>query len=85
MQRASIGLVCLLLSAAASAQAPNPADFIKQMDKNDDGALSKEEMAGMPFAADFEKMDANKDSKVNASEFERYMKNNRPAGGPPPG
>lgn len=84
MQRASIGLVCLLLCAAASAQPPSPAEFIKEMDKNGDGALSKEEMSGMPFAADFEKMDANKDGKVNASEFENFMKNNMPAGGPPP-
>lgn len=83
MQRASIGFVCLLLCAAASAQAPNPADFIKQMDKNGDGALSKAEMADMPFAGDFEKMDTDKDGKVNASEFELFMKNNMPAGGPP--
>lgn len=87
MKRYSAGLICLLFAAAASAQQgpPNASELIKSMDKDGDGALTKEEMSGLPFAGDFAKMDTNKDGKVTAQEFEAYMKNNMPAGGPPRG
>ncbi len=44
-------------------------------DKDGDGALTKAEMeAGMPIvAADFSKMDANKDGKVTREEMQRFL------------
>lgn len=47
----------------------------KAADKDGDGALSKEEMeAGMPIvAADFAKMDTNKDGKVTREEMQRFL------------
>lgn len=83
MKHYSLGLTCLLVAGIASAQMPSPAEMVKQLDKNGDGTLSKDEVSGLPFPVDFEKADANKDSKLTAQEFDTYMKANMPAGGPP--
>lgn len=43
-------------------------DFVAR-DKNNDGSLSKEELAKHPMAAHFNVMDADKDGKLSKSEY----------------
>lgn len=50
-------------------QATRAQDFAA-LDKNKDGALSKEEMAKHPMAAHFGMMDADKDGKLSKREYE---------------
>ena len=70
-----------LLAGAVHAQAPNPADIVKQWDKNADGAVSKDEWvaAGRP-AERFDAVDANKDGKVTAEELTAALRAMRPGG-----
>ena len=73
--RTLILAAALLASAgAASAQAPAPADMIKNWDKNGDGAVDRAEWtaAGRP-AERFDIVDANKDGKVTAEELAAAM------------
>ena len=73
--RTLIFAAALLASAgAASAQAPAPADMIKNWDKNGDGAVDRAEWtaAGRP-AERFDMVDANKDGKVTAEELAAAM------------
>jgi hypothetical protein len=50
-------------------------------DKDGDGALSREEAAGMPgVATRFDEVDANKDGKVERAEMHEYRQRNRPSG-----
>ena len=44
------------------------------MDADADGALSPEEVAGTPWEATFDDMDANGDGKATKEEFQTYMK-----------
>jgi len=70
-----LGAAALLASAGvAAAQAPAPADVIKQWDKDADGAVSKAEWtaAGRP-AERFDMIDADKDGKITAAELEAAM------------
>jgi hypothetical protein len=85
MKRYSIGLACLLAAGFATAQMPSPEEMVKQFDKNSDGFLSKEELAAFPMPIDFDKADTNKDGKLDAAEFDAYMKTMMGAGGPPGG
>ena len=55
------------------------------MDKNGDGVITKEEVAGSPMAAGFSKTDTNSDEKIDLAEFEvaaaAYAKKNSAGGG----
>jgi Ca2+-binding EF-hand superfamily protein len=77
------GAAALLTTAgAAHAQMPQPADIIKNWDKNGDGAVDKAEWtaAGRP-AERFDAVDANKDGKITAAELEAAMAAMRARGG----
>jgi len=52
---------------------PSAAAIFQQLDKNSDGAITKDEATG-PMSAGFDKSDANSDGKVDASEFEAAVK-----------
>ena len=71
---AAVGTALLAAAGAASAQAPAPADIIKNWDKDGDGSVSKEEWtaAGRP-AERFDAVDTNKDGKITAAELEAAM------------
>jgi len=71
---AAVATGLLAAAGVASAQAPAPADIIKNWDKDGDGAVSKEEWiaAGRP-AERFDAVDANKDGKITAAELEAAM------------
>ncbi|MFT3906114.1 MAG: hypothetical protein QM718_07425 [Steroidobacteraceae bacterium] len=81
--------VALAQTPPAGAQAgTDTAAFIKMLDKDGDGVLSKSEVAGTPLEADFEKIDTNKDGKLTAAELEAFGKKNPAPGGggaPPAG
>jgi hypothetical protein len=78
-------IVTLLgISTAAVAQQPpaggaggpptgSTQDYIKSLDKDGDGKLSKDEVAGTPMAADFDEIDTNKDGKLVAKEMEDFL------------
>jgi len=85
MKRYSIGLACLLAAGFATAQMPSPEEMVKQMDKDGDGFLSKDELASFPAPIDFTKADTDKDGKLSAAEFDVYMKAMMGSGGPPGG
>jgi len=80
---AAAAATALLAGAgAAYAQMPQPADIIKNWDKNGDGAVDKAEWtaAGRP-AERFDAVDANKDGKITAAELEAAMAAMRARGG----
>lgn len=55
---------------------PTFAKLLKDMDKNEDGKLSKEEIKG-PLKEDFEKVDTNEDGFITEEEFKKAPKPNR--------
>lgn len=60
--------------AAAAGDAEVSAAFAKA-DKNSDGKLSREEAAALPaVAANFDRVDSDKDGTINAAEFGKAMK-----------
>jgi Ca2+-binding EF-hand superfamily protein len=67
-------LVAAAAAGAAHAQMPAPADIVKTLDKDGDGAVSKAEWtaAGRP-AERFDQVDADKDGKVTAAELEAMI------------
>ena len=71
----------VLAAGVAHAQAPAPADIIKQWDTNKDGAVDKAEWvaAGRP-AERFDMVDANHDGKITAEELADAMAKMRPQG-----
>ena len=71
---AAAATAVLAVAGVASAQAPAPADIIKNWDKNGDGAVDKAEWvaAGRP-AERFDAVDANHDGKVTAEELAAAM------------
>lgn len=90
--------VAMLLALAAQpvlAQQPpagggggDPASFIKGLDKDGDGKLSRSEVAGTPLEADFDAIDTNKDGKLDAQELGSFKPKNvgggQSGGGAPP-
>lgn len=91
-------LACGLAGASFAAQPPAaspPANadpvaaaqaFIKGLDKNGDGVLDKSETKGFPLDADFDKIDSNKDGRIDAAELAAFKaKMGNPGAGPPPG
>jgi outer membrane protein assembly factor BamB len=54
-------------------QMPPFDDLLKKLDKDKDGALSREE-AGKLFGGFFDSMDANKDGKITRDEYEAVLK-----------
>lgn len=66
-----------LEGAPPSPPKPAPLDF-KSLDKNNDGSLSKDELKATPLSDKFDAIDANKDGKIDAKEFEEYLKKNPP-------
>ena len=48
--------------------------LLKQMDKNGDGALQKDEVVGSPFENFFDNNDPNKDGKITREEWDAAMK-----------
>lgn len=59
----------------------NPGDFWKQIDKNGDGSLTKEE-APERMRENFDSIDADKDGKVTQDEFRKGMEERFGRGGP---
>jgi hypothetical protein len=58
-------------SASTQANASNDGGaeaMFKSLDKNGDGFLSKDEVAGSPHAAEFAKLDKNGDGKLSRAE-----------------
>lgn len=45
---------------------------IKERDKNGNGTLEREELAGHPFQERFEQVDTNKDGSITRAEYERF-------------
>jgi Ca2+-binding EF-hand superfamily protein len=67
---------------------PDPAARIKELDKNGDGKLSKDEVADDRMAARFDMIDADADGLVTLDEMKAASARFRAgggAGGPPPG
>jgi outer membrane protein assembly factor BamB len=52
---------------------PSFDDLLKQLDKDKDGAISREE-GGKQFEGFFDSMDANKDGKITRDEYEAVLK-----------
>ena len=68
---AAAAVALVAAAGAASAQMPAPADVVKAMDKDNDGAISKDEWAAAGRPADrFDAVDANKDGKISVAELE---------------
>lgn len=62
-------------AAPATAMDKEISAAFTKADKNADGKLSKEEAAMLPaVAANFEKVDGDKDGSVNLAEFSKAMK-----------
>ncbi|TVZ27946.1 EF hand domain-containing protein [Gillisia sp. Hel_I_86] len=55
---------------------PTAKELIKQMDKNEDGKLSKAEVKG-PLKDDFKKIDTNEDGFLTIKELEKAPKPKR--------
>tara|TARA_R100000935_G_scaffold2714_6_gene7494 strand:- start:7451 stop:7738 length:288 start_codon:yes stop_codon:yes gene_type:complete len=55
---------------------PTAKELIKQMDKNEDGKLSKAEVKG-PLKDDFKKIDTNEDGFLTIEELEKAPKPKR--------
>ncbi len=62
----------------------NPDEFWKQLDKDGDGGISKEE-APERMKANFDTIDANKDGKIDREEGRKAMERGREAGAGGPG
>ena len=70
----AVAAVALFAAGVANAQAPAPADIVKAMDKDADGAISKEEWAAAGRPAErFDTVDANKDGKISVAELEAVI------------
>jgi len=69
--------VALLATSAWAQKSPSGNTAFDGLDKNRDGFLSKEEVAGnKEVAKRFGKFDANKDGKMNVDEFIKANKDN---------
>lgn len=73
-----IPAIVLIACGAAYAQAPpSPAQILKENDKNNDGAITKEEAKGSMLEQFFDGIDSNKDGKITTAE----LQNMKPPGG----
>lgn len=82
-----IPAILLIASASAYAQMPSPEQMLKENDKNNDGAITKEEAKGSMLEMFFDNLDGNHDGKITMDEL-KAMSAGPPgggAGGPPPG
>lgn len=75
-----LALLCsaALMSTAALANddtrsSEKPSTF-ETLDKNSDGQLSQEELAGTALASSFDQLDGNSDGQVSKREFQRNTK-----------
>ncbi len=70
---ARIGLITLsaLFSAGAIAGAMGSASF-SELDRDDDGVISKQEAQGTPLGQSFQQADQDKDKNVSKSEFSMF-------------
>ena len=57
-------------------QRPSSAQIISEMDKNEDGKLSRDEVIG-PIANDFKNIDSNDDGFLNLEELNKAEKSQR--------
>jgi Ca2+-binding EF-hand superfamily protein len=65
---------------AGRGQMPSAEDLIKELDKNEDGKLSKEEVEGHPLLSrNFDEIDADKDGFITKDEIEKFMESRRAA------
>ncbi|MFC0605033.1 EF-hand domain-containing protein [Winogradskyella pulchriflava] len=55
---------------------PTFAQLLKEMDKNEDGKLSKDELKG-PLKEDFSKVDTDEDGFISEEEFKKAPKPKR--------
>ena len=62
---------------------PDPNDF-DALDKNADGRLTREELKGTRFYDIFDKIDTNKDGKIDPKEWAAFLKSERAAQGVEP-
>ena len=85
-----LAVITLLFSCNTKAQEkkrernhkpPTIEKLFEQMDKNEDGKLSKEEIKG-PLKNDFKKIDTNKDGFLSKKEIEKAPKPKHPEGRP---
>jgi hypothetical protein len=77
------GLTCLIANADSPQrrQAPESQEQgsklkrLQEADKNRDGFLTKEEITGMSrLAANFERIDTNKDEKLDVDEIKQFIR-----------
>ncbi len=97
MKRIIVTVALAIAAGGAWAQSPAASEddvakaksFIKGLDKDGNGTLSRAETKGFPLDADFDKIDANHDGALDARELAEFKAKNPSAGGgqggPPPG
>ena len=76
--------IVILMSGGAFAQGkdrpekkpPTYSELLKEMDKNEDGKLSKDEVKG-PLKDEFAKIDTDEDGFISKKEFEKAPKPKR--------
>lgn len=79
--KARLTALTLLLAANAWAQAPDAETAFKQRDANNDGFLSRTEIAATRPADRFDQLDRDKDGRLSLDEFKtgrKRMQDDRP-------
>ncbi|PQJ32466.1 hypothetical protein BST92_11245 [Nonlabens arenilitoris] len=67
-------------ATSRNGERPDPATIIQQMDTNEDGKLSKDEVQG-PLKNDFDKLDTDSDGFLSLEELKNAPVPERPARG----
>ncbi|WP_139957849.1 EF-hand domain-containing protein [Flavicella sediminum] len=52
---------------------PSPEKIFKKFDKNEDGAITKDELEGKKILARFEKIDKDSNGSISLEEFKKSM------------